>query len=65
MVALVVVELPVIVRLESMVEEAVAMNPLKNPSMVEVETPHAVGVQAKAEPEPESSASQPNLPAPS
>jgi len=38
-VALVVVEFPVIVRFESMVEEAVERKPLKNPRVVEVETP--------------------------
>ena len=38
-VALVVVELPVIVRLPSMVEEAVERKPLSRPRVVEVETP--------------------------
>ena len=64
-VALVVVELPVIKRLESMVEEAVERKPLVKPTVVEVETPQAVGVNGKVEPVPVASAAQPNLPAPS
>ncbi len=38
-VAFVVVELPVITKLESIVEEAVERKPSKNPRVVEVETP--------------------------
>ena len=38
-VALVVVELPVMVRLASMVEDAVEIKPLRKPRVVEVETP--------------------------
>ena len=40
-------KLPVILKLESMVLDAVEMKPFKNPRVVEVETPHEVGVQAK------------------
>ena len=53
-VAFVVVELPltkrlpVILKLESMVELAVERKPCKKPRVVEVETPHEVGVQGKA-----------------
>jgi len=38
-VALVVVELPVMIKLESIVEEAVERKPLRKPRVVEVETP--------------------------
>ena len=51
-VALVVVELPVMRRLPAMVEEAeFEMKPASKPRIVEVETPHEVGVQAKGAPE--------------
>ncbi len=43
---------PVTRREESMVEEAVERKPLRNPRVVEVETPQEVGVQAKAPPLP-------------
>ena len=38
-VAFVVVELPVMIKLESMVEEAVERKPLRKPKVVEVELP--------------------------
>lgn len=50
-VAEVVVELPVMIKLESIVEEAVERKPLRKPRVVEVETPHDVGVHEKV-PEP-------------
>ena len=50
-VALVVVLFPVIRRLLFMVEEAVERKPLRKPRVVEVETPHEVGVHEKV-PEP-------------
>jgi hypothetical protein len=43
------------------VDEAVERNPCKKPRVVEVETPHVVGVQAKAAPV-LSSVSQPKIP---
>src|SRR3990167_4683412 len=50
-VALVVVELPVMRRLPAMVEEAeFEMKPASKPRIVEVETPHEVGVQANESP---------------
>ena len=62
-VALVVVELPVIRRLPAMVEEAAfEMKPVLKPRIVEVETPHEVGVQAKGSPEPPMIELQPKRP---
>src|SRR3989344_3257763 len=62
-VALVVVELPVMRRLPAMVEEAeFEMKPALKPRIVEVETPQDVGVQANGSPEPPMIELQPKRP---
>lgn len=49
-------------RSEVIVEDAVERKPWRKPRVVEVDTPHEVGVQAKSAPVPVSSASQPKVP---